>query len=402
MMNLPNLASNHLCTGCTACASVCPKACIVMSADDDGFRYPMIDESACVGCGLCEKVCPVLGDSRPDHKPTAWAAMSRDTGIRLESSSGGIFTELARHILAQGGAVFGAVYGEDFRVEHHCAETEADLSPMRGAKYAQSDLDGIFSNIKHRLDQGQRVLFSGTPCQVEGLLSFLRKPCENLVTLDFVCHSVPSPLAWQEYIHSLGDVQTINLRAKDTGWSRYGYCHRIGNSRGEIRLIPNSDSLYMKLFVGNYITRHSCAHCRFKGYARRSDLTIGDFWGVWDSHPDMDDDRGTSVVLVQSEQGKVLWDAVRPGMIVRQVSLQDAAAQNPAMLESSPEAQDRDTVMTRIRSGDLIGCAELFKTPQLSLPRRIRSKVACILRRLLGRAFRFSSKKAKPRSRCKI
>ena len=355
-----------------------------MAADATGFCHPVIDETACIGCGLCEKVCPVLDDSRPDHKPTAWAAMSRDTGMRLESSSGGVFTELARHILAQGGAVFGAVYGEDFRVEHRCAETEADLAPMRGAKYAQSDLEGIFSDIKHRLDRGQQVLFSGTPCQVEGLLAFLRKPYENLVTVDFVCHSVPSPLAWREYIRSLGDVQAINLRAKDTGWSRYGYCHRIEDSRGEIRLIPNSDSLYMKLFIGNHITRRSCAHCRFKGYARRSDLTIGDFWGVWDSHPDMDDDRGTSVVLVQSEQGKLLWDAVQPGMTVRQVSLEDAAAQNPAVLAPASEAQDRDAVMARIRGGDIAGCAELFKVPKPSLARRIRSRISPIVRRFLG------------------
>lgn len=380
---MPQLAQMHLCTGCTACAAVCPKGCITMTADADGFQYPVIDETACVGCGLCEKACPVLADVRPGHLPTAYAACALDTEMRLESSSGGVFTELARHILAQKGAVFGAVYDQSFRVVHACAEDEAALAQMRGAKYAQSDLTGVFADVKARLDAGQQVLFSGTPCQVGGLLSFLRKPYENLTTVDFVCHSVPSPMAWAEYLKTLGDVRSVNLRAKDRGWSRYGYCHRIGTADGT-RLIPNGESLHMKLFVGGYTTRPSCADCRFKGYARRSDLTIGDFWGVWDSHPDMDDDRGTSVVLVQSEQGRKLWEAISPRLKRKEVPLEDASRQNSAMLVSSKPAADRDHVLERIRSGDIAGCAALFKPKKPSLARRIRSKAARIVRRILG------------------
>lgn len=381
---MDKLCKKELCTGCTACAAVCPKGCITMTADADGFRYPVIDENACIGCGLCAKTCPVLADVRQEHQPTAYAACALDTEIRLESSSGGVFTELARHILSQDGAVFGAVYGEGFRVVHTCAEDEASLANIRGAKYAQSDLDGVFVDVKARLDRGQQVLFSGTPCQVGGLLSFLRKPYENLTTVDFVCHSVPSPMAWAEYLKTLGDVRSVNLRAKDRGWSRYGYCHRIETTDGT-RLIPNGESLHMKLFVGGYTTRPSCADCHFKGYARPSDLTIGDFWGVWDSHPEMDDDKGTSVVLVQSEQGRKLWDAIGPRLKRKEVSLEDASRQNPAMLVSSKPAADRDAVLERIRSGGIASCAELFRQKPPSLARRIRNKAARIAHRILGR-----------------
>ena len=224
---MAQLATERSCTGCTACASVCPKNCITMKVDADGFSCPVVDEAACVGCGLCEKACPVLTEAQYKHTPTAYAARSQDTAMRLESSSGGVFTELARQILAQGGAVFGAVYDENFRVVHACAEDESTLAKMRGAKYAQSDLTGIFRDVKARLNRGQQVLFAGTPCQVAGLLGFLGRYYENLITVDFVCHSVPSPMVWGEFVRSLGDVASINLRAKDTGWSGYQYAHRI-------------------------------------------------------------------------------------------------------------------------------------------------------------------------------
>lgn len=277
---------------------------------------------------------------------------------------------------------------ELFRVVHAFAENEEGLARMRGAKYAQSDLEGIFPEIKARLERGQQVLFSGTPCQVGGLLGFLGKYHENLTTVDFVCHGVPSPMAWESYVTLLkkdGPVRRIDLRAKDTGWSRYQYCHRIEGERGRPRRIPNSESLFMKLFVGNRINRLSCSDCAFKGYARVSDLTIGDFWGIWDIAPEMDDNKGTSVVLIQSDKGRLLWDRLEDRLVRKSVSLEEASAQNGSMLASSPAAADRAAVLERIRGGDLAGCAELFPVWRPTPVQRIKERVAGIAHRILGR-----------------
>lgn len=379
---MPKLPDLDRCTGCTACAAVCPKNCITMAADRDGFLHPAADESLCVRCGLCEAVCPVLDVPHPDHVPDAFAVRSRDDAARRASTSGGVFTELARDILARGGAVFGAAYDEDFRVLHICVETESELFRLRGAKYAQSDLLSSFRAVKQRLEQGQTVLFSGTPCQVLGLTRFLRRDYENLILVDLVCHSVPSPLAWQrylEYIRGTRRLAAVNLRAKDTGWSRYRYSNRFDFTDGSCRLDPSADSLYMKLFGGGYITRPSCADCPAKGHARVSDLTLGDFWGIWDLDPDFDDDGGVSLVLVQSRKGRELMDRIGDSLLCRAVSLADACAENPAILRSALPSPEQAKAMELIRAGRMDQCRGFFAAPRRSLLTRCLGRIRRML-----------------------
>lgn len=382
---MPTLATKENCTGCTACASACPKGCIAMVADDEGFLQPMIDAEMCVDCGLCKTVCPVVcAPQKRKSEPLAYAAYSSEDAIRMESSSGGIFTELAKVVLKDHGVVCGAAYNAHFEVVHILVEAEADLAKLRGAKYAQSDLRGVFPKVKQQLDEGRIVLFSGTPCQVGGLKTYLRKDYENLLTVDFVCHSVPSPMAWREYIkyragqdHGGEWPVSINLRSKETGWSKYQYSN-LFTYRDSTHSAKSGESLYMKLFIGGYISRNSCASCQFKGYSRASDLTIGDFWGIWDISPDMDDNKGTSVVLVQSKRGEKLLKSASEQLVLKSVTLEESSRQNPAMLKTSQPNARRAEALLKMRSGNIDECESWFSSAKSSLLQRTYRKVRAI------------------------
>ena len=386
---MEKLCKTEHCTGCTACASVCPKGCIAMVTDEEGFLRPVVDQDTCVVCGLCAQVCPVMNPLKlPNALPKAYAVFFKDESIRLQSSSGGVFTAIAKTVLAEGGAVFGAAYNEQFEVVHICAETEDDLAKLRGAKYAQSRLDGIFPQVKVALDAGQQVLFSGTPCQVGGLKSYLREDYANLLIIDLVCHSVPSPLAWQAYIQHRAQQDTngtlpecIDLRSKKTGWSRYQYTNRFEYPSGKIHTETSGESLYMRLFVGGYVTRQSCASCQYKGYYRISDFTLGDFWGIWDIAPEMDDNKGTSVLLVHTSKGAQLLESIHRDLILKEVPLEAASAQNPAMIQCAQSNERRTEAFSLIQSGQIAVCQDWFT---VSAP----SKTACIkqfVKRILRR-----------------
>lgn len=319
--------------------------------------------------------------------PSAYAAFTKDEHIRADSSSGGIFTEIAQRIIVQSGAVYGAAYDDDFSVYHCCVDNIADLRKFRGAKYAESDLGKTFTEIFERLKNGQNVLFSGTPCQVAGLKSFVKKEYDNLYCVDFICHGVPSPLAWKAYVEyrtkqdADGELpRSINLRAKNTGWSRYKYSNVFEYESGKQHSILSSDSLFMKLFVGNYISRPSCENCKFKGYSRVSDITLGDFWGIWDIAPEMDDDKGTSVVLIQSEKGKTLWNEISDKIKFKEVSLKDTSCQNPSMLAPSKANPKREEALNKIRDGRIEECEGLFVRPKVFTADRIKRKILRLLR----------------------
>lgn len=390
---MPTIATKEYCTGCTACASACLKKCIAMKADENGFLCPSIDAENCVECGLCEKSCPIVSPIQvTENTPKAYATYSTDEEMRLQSSSGGIFTEIARTILAEGGIVYGAAYNEKFEVVHICAENETELARLRGAKYAQSDLRGVFKDVKAKLDAGRKVLFSGTPCQVGGLKASLHQDYQNLLTLDFVCHSVPSPMAWREYVKYRAEQdtggklpQSIDLRSKATGWSRYRYSNLFSYEGGVSRTDKSGDSLYMKLFVGGYINREACANCQFKGYRRVSDLTIGDFWGIWDIAPEMDDNKGTSVVLVHSQIGAKILSQISHKLVLREVTLEETSCQNQAMLKTAALNKRRDEAFDLIRDGKIGECISLLPVPKPvkpSLLRRLRRLVGCLLRKI--------------------
>lgn len=391
---MPTLAKKEECTGCSACTNICPKKCLQMEIDKEGFLYPFLKNTeACVECGMCGMVCPVHGNLEIQNVETqAYAAYTKDSDIRKSSSSGGIFSELGLQVLNQGGAVYGAAYGTNYHVEHICIENVDNLERLRGAKYAQCRLNDSFSIVKERLNSGQQVLFSGTPCQVAGLKAFLQKNYPNLLTVDFVCHGVSSPAAWNNYVRYRANLDNegtlpvkINLRSKDTGWSRYQYSNKYQYADGKTYSARSGTDLYMKLFVGDYINRMSCADCHFKGYNRVSDITLGDFWGIWDVVPEMDDDKGTSLVLLHSERGKIEFDKLSGRIQSKKVTLEQASASNPSLLYSSPAKPEREDVLQAVLNGDMELASGMIQTAgtKANFGQRVLDKVKGMVR-ILG------------------
>ena len=335
------------CNGCTACSSICPKHCIEMKANEDGFLYPIVNKDKCISCNLCDKVCSVNNEIKLNGVPNAYAAINKKEEERLQSSSGGIFSIIANYILDKNGYVVGAAYNDKFEVEHIIIDSKEELHKLRGAKYSQSRLGDVFGKIKEFLDTDHYVLFSGTPCQVGGLKHYLRKDYEKLVLIDTVCHGVPSPLVWKKYVEyrsktdNKGEIPiSINLRSKSSGWSRYNYSIEFDYGKKLYSKVNGQDP-YMKAFVGNYCLRESCYDCSFKSTQRVSDFTLGDYWGIWNQNPEMDDNKGTSLLLVHSIKGNKILEAISNQLDYIQVDLDESIKENPSMIKSSPINKDR-------------------------------------------------------------
>ena len=347
-MNVAFIINKERCTGCAACADACPKNCISMRADDEGFLYPHIDKASCVRCGKCEQICPVLRVEKkavtdgaiPQSTPAAYAACNKDEAVRLASSSGGIFTLLAERTLALGGVVFGAAMREDQRsAAHIAAETPQELERLRGSKYMQSDTQGIYKQVKAALQAGRKVLFSGTPCQVEALRAYLGHEDANLLCVDFICHGVPSPKVWNKYVEfregrAGAPVRRTFSRHKKYGWKTFALLFEFSNNNANVQIF--GEDLYMQAFLRNACLRPSCHACSFKKLNRVSNITLADFWGIENIAPDMDDDKGTSLVLVHSEKGDNILREIAPSLRIKPVDTYEALKGNPSMLQSVP------------------------------------------------------------------
>ena len=343
------------CTGCRACVSICPKKCIVMKEDREGFFFPMINITECMQCNLCDKVCPVLHMPKINRETIAYAMKNCDENVRKRSTSGGIFFLLAEYVLDRGGIIWGAAYDSDFSVRHIAVVDRKELSLLQGAKYVQSLIGTSFQEVKRELQKGCIVLFSGTPCQCAGLKSFLGKEYENLITVDMVCHGVPSPKVWQAYIDYRSQKENagkrpvkINMRSKASGWSHYGYSTEFDYGNSKISRIQNSRDLFMKAFVGNICLRSSCSACIAKGVDRCTDFTLGDYWGIWNQHPELDDNKGTSVVFVHSQKGREILNQVRENTEYLEVDIKDAYRENGSMVYSSAMHAEREDFLKRV------------------------------------------------------
>lgn len=300
------------CTGCHACFNACPVHAISMLPDNEGFLHPLVNDEICIDCEQCLYSCPISSKPNVFTKKEVYAAYAKDDEEHATSSSGGVFSVLARYILRNGGYVCGAAFDEAQTLKHILVNTEKELQRIKGTKYVQSEIGDCFSGIKDLLDKGVVVLFSGTPCQVGGLKSFLHKEYDNLLTVDLICHGVPSPEVFRRYLEEMSEgrsVEKISFRDKSRSINDIYLTYQFSDNT--IIQEKYSDSEYIKGFIQNLTIRPSCFRCRFKGSERCSDITIGDYWGINDFHPEMINDLGTSAVLIHSERGNRYFEQVK-------------------------------------------------------------------------------------------
>lgn len=369
------------CCGCTACSMICPRNCIKMDQDEEGFLYPAVNVEKCIQCGLCESVCPILKTVKKEKRVcTAYGAYALDEKIRMSSSSGGIFVCIGQKVIGNQGVVFGASFSETFEVQHIEAQEREQLKKLQGSKYSQSELGNTFQKVKKYLEDGREVLFSGTPCQVAGLKKYLGKEYENLILLDILCHGVPSPKVWKEYLHTLekayhSSIQDVKFRDKTNGW--YNYSMKIDFLEDNYNKDHSSD-LFMRLFLSDFILRPSCYECRYKEIPRCSDITLGDFWGVDKVDPELYDDKGTSIILTHTEKGEQFIEKIAQDSIIRKVKLNVALPENSDSRKSVREPLKRKKVFSYINRNGING-VEKFLT--LSYKTRIINKIKMIIKR---------------------
>lgn len=361
------------CCGCEACVQICPKHCIAFEQDSEGFRYPLVDETKCIDCGLCEKVCPVLNIDEARKPLSSYAALNENEEERLKSSSGGIFILLAKRTIAEGGVVFGAKFDEHWNVVHAFAENETELTAFMGSKYVQSRIRDTFFQAKNYLNSGRRVLYSGTPCQIAGLKKFLRKEYDNLLTVDVICHGVPSPSVWQHYLEEIKQnalkgentvspplkpivsgcdtligensvvIESISFRDKRLGWKKHSFALTLAKATADGK--PNTVSLSHihredPFFIGfndwSLYLRPICYSCPFRKLRSGSDLTLADFWGIETLKPEMDDNKGISVLLLNTPKGRDMVQELH--LKKKEVGYSDVVKRNKAVVCSFSQA----------------------------------------------------------------
>ena len=366
------------CCGCSACAQVCPQKCINMVEDNEGFLYPRVDHSVCVDCGLCEKVCPIK-KQEPERifKQTAYVVQNKDLSVLRESTSGGAFSALSCWILEQGGAVFGAAYDDDLTVRHQFVEDEQSLYKFRNSKYVQSKIGNSFYQVKDFLQKGRVVLFSGTSCQIDGLLSYLRKPYENLWTVDVVCHACPSPLMFRKYlewqkINNNEKIENIAFRDKHYG---YKYSTMSIFRKGGKNYHEGIDTdPYLRAFFRHLSIRPSCFKCVFKKIHRPTDFTIWDCFDVENFCKDMDNDLGVTKVLCHSSRAQSLILELQKYLKICEIAPEKIIAGEKELVQSVEPCEEREQFFRDLNDLPVEECFNKYfpLTPRHRIEKQVR------------------------------
>lgn len=408
-----NIDEKQNCCGCGACAQKCPKKCIIMQEDEEGFLYPLVLNENCVQCGICEKVCPVANANETREPTLILAAQNRNEQERLKSSSGGVFTAMSEYVIEKGGVVFGAKFDENWNVIHGFTDTMTGVSDFRGSKYVQSVIADSFVDVEKHLKEGRYVLFSGTPCQVAGLKKYLGRDYDNLLCVEIICHGVPSPLVWRQYIKYIQSIDlekncrlrqingeepkitSISFRDKSNGWKQYSFVVEkqdgCENQKGSSDSYDDSmffvkelasKNLFMKGFLKNVYLRPSCYNCPVREGRSMCDIAIGDYWGMPEKFKEFDDDKGTSLVFAYTKKGQ---DVIENLPIEnRPTTFEDAIRRNSCYFRSVPEPKQRKWFWNHFNGKNLEIIAKACEDDNLSFFKRTfkfaKKKIAVLLK----------------------
>ncbi len=381
---MEQVLEKNKCTGCTACMTICPKGAIEMKEDNDGFKYPVINQDKCINCGLCKKTCPVLNTKKNDSLNECYVGYNKDEESLLNrASSGSIFELVADCILDQDGIVVGAAFDDNNKLKHIAIERKEDLLPLKGSKYLQSDLNNIFKYIKDNI-KNRKVLFVGTPCQVAGIKSIIKN--DNLICIDVVCHGVPTPKLFSKYIKELEDkysdkVINYNFRDKSTGWDSYSNTVKFSNK--ELSQLQ-SDNNYMKLFLSDIALRESCYNCNFKLGNKYSDITLGDFWGINNYYPDMYNKKGVSAIIINTEKGKSIFDSISNNLTYKDCNIDEIVSGNPSLKYSSKSPINREIFFIDIENDNFELLTKKYKR-KISFIQKVKNKIKSIIKKFIHR-----------------
>lgn len=377
------------CTGCTACVNVCPRKCIQLKEDKLGFSYPKVDENSCVECGKCMEVCPTNKSYvlEPGF-PKTYVGRTKDKELLKKSSSGGIFGELAKKVIQHNGVVVGAKYDSSFLVNHVIIEKIEELDLLLGSKYMQSSLEDTFIKVEKILNTGKLVLFSGTPCQIAGLINFLCKPYQNLITVDLVCHGVPSSKIWKKYLsYKLEDtakLSKVNMRDKSEGWMDYNISLE-DNTYNKI-VTKATDDPFMRMFLSNIFLRNSCYECNFKTLNKPSDITLGDCWNIDVLSSDFDDNKGCSLIFINDVKGGNLLNSISHHIEYKEVDKNKVTKNNYSLLNSCKEPKNRNEIVKHIDEFNFKklykqSCVPLWKDKYLRMKYIAKKKIKKVFKR---------------------
>lgn len=383
---MKEIVEKKRCTGCSACASICPKGAIKLVEDDEGFKHPVIDQDKCINCGLCKRTCPVLNTNENSSLNKSYVAYNKNDKVKKTSSSGGIFDAIARVILKDNGIVIGASFNNEMKLKHIAIEKIEDLEKLKGSKYLQSDLDNVFSYIRENISK-RKVLFVGTPCQVAGLHAYLKKDYDNLVCIDLFCHGVPSPKLFSKYIKELENnidskVIKYNFRDKKTGWDTYSNTVTFSSNK-EISELQSNNS-YMRLFLSDIALRESCYNCNFKIGNKYSDITLGDFWGVQKYYPEMYNKTGVSAIIINTEKGQQIFESISNNLEYKECELEEIIDGNPSLKSSGKYPAKREKFFKDIDNLDIKELSK--KYTNTSVIAKFKNKLKKLIKKIIKRS----------------